>query len=444
MNKYTRVRVDTHDMKTSSLSTQPPKGFRDMYPDDMAVRQWLFNTMRTVSLSFGYQEYDGPIVESIELYKAKSSKELVDQQTFQINDRGGRTLALRPEMTPSLARMVAAKQQELVYPLRLFNIGPRFRYEAPQRGRGREFYQWDADSIGLATPEADADVLALLISFFKKLGFTSTEIVVKVNNRRLMEFKASLLDMKKSDMPRLFSMIDKRDKMDENSWTSYLKEQGLSGQQITNVQSILNDRDISFESEELTATFSLLKDMNVFDYVEFDPSVVRGLEYYTGTVFEVRDRAGKFRALAGGGRYDNLIELFGGSPLSGIGFACGDMVVTELLTEYNKLPQADSFRAVRPDVLVTVFNESMVRTSVAVSVMLRESGVNTTLYPASTVKLDKQLKYADKCGIPLIVIAGPDEIAKNSVVVKDLSNGKQTEVLTNDLAKKIQSMIKTS
>src|SRR3990167_10380386 len=266
---------------------------------------------------------------------------------------------------------------------------------------------------------------------FRRVLFRS--IVVKVNNRRLMEFKASLLDMKKSDMPRLFSMIDKRDKMDENSWTSYLKEQGLSGQQITNLQSILNDRDISFESEELTATFSLLKDMNVFDYVEFDPSVVRGLEYYTGTVFEVRDRAGKFRALAGGGRYDNLIELFGGSPLSGIGFACGDMVVTELLTEYNKLPQADSFRAVRPDVLVTVFNESMVRTSVAVSVMLRESGVNTTLYPASTVKLDKQLKYADKSGIPLIVIAGPDEISQGNVIVKNLTDGRQIELSKNDL-----------
>lgn len=432
------------DNHMNTLSTQPPKGFRDMYPTDMAIRNWLFSSMRDTAQSFGYQEYDGPIVESIELYKAKSSEELVEQQTFQINDRGGRTLALRPEMTPSLARMVAAKQQELTYPLRLFNIGPRFRYEAPQRGRGREFYQWDVDMIGLATPESDAEILAVVISFFKTIGFTSSEIVVKVNNRKLMEFKASLLDIPKSDMPRLFGMIDKRDKMDENTWTSYLKEQGLSGQQITNLQSILNDRDASFESEELTATFSLLKDMDLESYIEFDPSIVRGLDYYTGTVFEVRDRKGAFRALAGGGRYDNLIELFGGTPLSGIGFACGDMVVTELLREYNKLPPAHTLRHSRPDVLVTVFDESSVRKSVSLSVMFREHGIATALYPSSSVKIDKQLKYADKLTIPFVIIAGPNEIAEKHVVIKDLRTGTQYDVCEQDAADKLRSLMNAS
>lgn len=421
-------------------SIQPTKGFRDLYPDDMAIQNWLYGHMRQTARLFGYQEYEGPLVESLDLYAAKSSRELVEKQTFQIKDRGGRTLSLRPEMTPSLARMIAAKQQALGSPLRWFNIGYRFRYEAPQRGRSRQFTQWDVDLIGNATPESDAEILAVAATFLKTLGFNAQEVVIKVNNRRLMEHKASLIDIPKGRINDLFQMIDKRDKMPENEWVTYLKDQGLTGAQITNLQSILADRDISFESEELTATFSSLKDMGLAEYVQFDPGIVRGLDYYTGTVFEARDRAGKFRALIGGGRYDNLIELFGGTPLSGIGFACGDMVVLEMLKEYGKLPSLDKIQS-KPDVFVTIFNNATLRDALKVSTVLRESGIPTELYTDSTIKIDRQLKYADKKGIQFAIIIGPDEVSRQEVMIKDLKSRTQKNISQNDITSYVSAQI---
>lgn len=412
-------------MKTK-LTLQPPKGFRDFYPEDFAVQQWLFSQMKEVSNLFGYVQYDGPLVETIELYAAKSSEELVKEQTFQITDRGGRTLALRPEMTPSLARMIAAKQQELGSPLRWFNIGPRFRYEAPQRGRTRQFTQWDADLIGPTTPEADAEIIALVATFFKKLGFSEQEVVIKVNNRRLMEFKASLLDFPKERIGELFQMIDKKDKMSEQKWLEYIQKQGLSGKQAENLQSILSDRDAAFESEELTQMFSTLKDMGLDKYVEFDPSIVRGLDYYTGTVFEARDRKGDFRAIVGGGRYDNLIELFGGTPLSGIGFACGDMVLLEMLKEYGKIPK--DIPLSNTEILVTLFSSEQTRASIEIATLLRANNISTELFSDSTVKLEKQLKYADRKKIPYATIIGPDEEKKGQVVIKNLESRTQEVV----------------
>ncbi|HLB61045.1 MAG TPA: ATP phosphoribosyltransferase regulatory subunit, partial [Patescibacteria group bacterium] len=281
----------------SYLSTQPVKGFRDFYPDEMAIRNWLFGKMRTISRLYGYQEYDGPVVESVHLYEAKSGEELVKDQTFQMQDKGGRQLALRPEMTPSLARMVAAKQQQLTKPVRWFTIGPRFRYEAPQKGRAREFYQWDIDCLGYSSPLSDAEIIAIACHFFEEIGLTHQEIVIKINNRKLMDFKLSLLEIPLSKRPGVFRLIDKRDKMTHDKWRQYARHVGLSDKQLSALSKLLTDRDVAFESEELTEVFSTLKDLGFSRFVEYDPSVVRGLEYYTGTVFEARDRAGKFRAI---------------------------------------------------------------------------------------------------------------------------------------------------
>lgn len=408
----------------SQLNLQPLKGFRDFYPQEMAFRNWLFGKMRKVSRLFGYQEYEGPILEPVELYEAKSGEELVKKQTFQLEDRSGRKLALRPELTPTLARMVAAKQYELPFPLRWFSIGPRFRYEMPQKGRAREFYQWDADLVGINTPVADAEVIALACRFFQELNLTPKEVVIKINNRRLMDFKLSLLEIPKKLIPEVFRAIDKGN-------LKALKTKGLPDSQILELKKILTDRDFSYESEELTETFSTLKDLGVGEYLEFDPTVVRGLDYYTGTVFEARDKKGKFRAILGGGRYDDLIETFKGRSLSGVGFAAGDMVIEEVLKSYGKYPKDINSNPAK--VLVTVFDESAFRESLRIFTILQSMGINTEIYPDSTARLDKQLKYADRRGIPYAVILGPDEIERKTVTVKNLRTREQKQILEKDL-----------
>lgn len=412
----------------NKLSTQPVKGFRDIYPEEMAIRNWLFQTMRKTAQLFGYQEYDGPILEHLDLYAAKSGKELVQEQTFRMVDRGGRELAMRPELTPSLARMVAAKQGQLVFPLKWFSIGPRFRYEAPQRGRGREFYQFDCDIIGPATPEADAEVIAVAATLLKNLGLTPTDVVIKINSRKMMQHKLSLIDVTEKQTPSIIRAIDRKDKMGQPQWRELLTTEGLTKDQIKNLEKILTDRDVSFESEPLTEVFSTLKDLGVSDYVEYDPSIVRGLEYYTGTVFEARDRKGQFRALLGGGRYDNLVELFGGKSISGIGFASGDMVLLEVLEHYNKIPKQGS---IETQILVTVFNDESTRSSLLLAKQLRGQNINTELFPDASVKLDKQIKYADRKGIPFVAILGPDEVAKNIVTVKNMKTGEQKQLPAN-------------
>ena len=415
----------------NNLSTQPVKGFRDMYPEEMALRNWLFGKMRETAKMFGYQEYDGPILEELSLYAAKSGEELVKEQTFRLTDRGGRELAMRPELTPSLARMVAAKQQQLTYPLRWFSIGPRFRYEAPQKGRGREFYQFDVDLIGPTTPVADAEIIAIAATLLKNLLLTPEEIVIKVNSRSMLQHKLSLIEIPEEKYAGVIRAIDRIDKVSEEKWVEMLEAQDLTKDQIKNLQQMLTDQDVSFESESLTEVFSTLNDLGVREFVEYDPTIVRGLEYYTGTVFEVRDRKGEFRAILGGGRYDNLVELFGGQPVSGIGFACGDMVLLEVLKEFNLLPDVSKLHATPTKVLVTVFDESTVRASLKLANALRTQGVPTELYPDHTVKLDKQIKYADKKGIQFIIVLGPDEIAREIVTIKDLKTGQQDQAPIN-------------
>ena len=409
----------------AKLKFQPVKGTRDFYPQQMAFRNFLFGKMREVSERFGYQEYEGPILEPLALYAAKSGEELVKNQTYTLTDRGGDKLALRPEMTPTLARMVAQKQNELPKPIRWFSIGPRFRYEQPQKGRFREFYQWDIDLIGSSTPETDAEILAIAAEFFKSLGLTSEQIRIKINDRRLMEKKFDLIEIPKNQIPEVLRAIDKKEKMEDKDWQSWLKELGLSELQIKDLEKILQDRDFAQESEELTRIFSTLEDMRIGDYFEFDPGVVRGLDYYTGSVFEARDKDGQFRAILGGGRYDNLVEVVGGTALPGVGFAAGDAVIEEVLKKYDKIPVLPTCYT---KVLVTIFSEGLFRNSIALATQLRQSNIETELYLDPAVKLDKQLKYANQQEIPYVIILGPDEVAKNVVILRDMKTGEQKEI----------------
>ncbi|MFB3907231.1 MAG: histidine--tRNA ligase [Candidatus Eisenbacteria bacterium] len=421
-------------MKRSPI--QAVKGTRDFYPELMAQRSWLYEKIRAVSRRFGYQEYEGPILEAIALYAAKSGDELVKEQAFVLKDRGGDELAMRPELTPTLARMVAARQAQLPRPIRWWSYGPFWRYERPQKGRTREFFQWNIDLLGTEDPRSDAELLAVAASFFLETGLTKDEIVLQVNNRRLMDGALARIgiatggEAKKS----VFRLIDKRDKLPPDAWREYGLSLGLSEAQMDALGRLLTDGDLWRASEELTVLFEMLEGYGVREMVAYEPSVIRGLDYYTGTVFEARDRAGSHRAILGGGRYDNLVADVGGDPIPGVGFAMGDVVVSLLLAERGKLP---SFAPAPARVLVTVFSPEMMLASIRAASALRNAGIDVELYP-EPAKMAKQIRYADQQSIPFAIVIGPDEAAGGTVALKRLATGAQERLTLEEAAAQLR------
>jgi histidyl-tRNA synthetase len=395
--------------------------------------------VRAASQSFGYQECDGPLLETIDLYAAKSGEELVKKQSFVFQDRGGEFLTLRPELTPSLARMIAARQSELTYPLRWWSFGPFWRYEQPQKGRTREFFQWNIDLIGTNSPEADAELIAIAATFLRSVGLGSERVVISINNRRLMESEFDELGILPEKRLDVSNLIDRRSKMEPQKWDEYALEVGLIESQREGLKTILNNDELWKSSEELTRLFAALEALGVKEYVKFDPNIMRGLLYYTGTVFEVFDASGSIkRSLFGGGRYDNLLEDVGGQPLSGIGFAMGDVGMGIFLQENELLPD---FAETPAPVLVTVFDQSLLLKSYALAAELRGQGLNITVYP-EVAKLQKQFKFADKMKMKAALVLGPEEDAKGQVIVKNLSNGEQTAVARESLFETVRNLLK--
>lgn len=418
---------------------QAVKGTRDFYPEQMAIRMWLYNTMREVSESFGYQEYEAPILESLDLYAAKSGEELVKEQSYAFTDRGGNEITLRPELTPSLARMIAQKQNELSFPVRWWSFGPMWRYERPQKGRTREFFQWNVDMLGVSSPEADAENAAVLATFFQRVGLTPQQVIIKVNNRRLMDDRFDALDVAAEKRPAVSSWVDRRDKMSPESWTEYGKEIGLSPEQITKVKEMLADKDLWKQSTELTRFFAVIDVLDLRQYFEFDPSIMRGLLYYTGTVFEAWEVGGDIkRSILGGGRYDNLTRDVGGEPIPGTGFAMGDVVIGLILEKYGLLPKDLSINPA--PILVTVFDEDRLLESFKLASELRRAGLKAVCYPEA-VKLPKQFKYADRIGAKVTLVLGPDEVEKGRVAVKDLVKSEQVSVPREALIDTLKSIL---
>jgi histidyl-tRNA synthetase len=411
----------------------PVKGTRDYYPADMAFRNWLYSRAREVSRKFGYQEFEAPFLETLELYAAKSGEELVKEQAFVFQDRGGEEITLRPELTPSLARMISARIGQLTFPVRWWSFGPFWRYERPQKGRTREFFQWNLDLIGVDNPQADAEIAAVICEFFRSVELTPRDVKLQVNNRRLMEGALAGLGMRDEVRTAAFRLIDKKEKMDPSAWEAYALESGMAAEQVRGLQSLLANRDLWTQSGELKEFFSAMESFGVRDYIEYNPAVVRGLDYYTGTVFEARDTAGEFRAILGGGRYDNLVGDVGGGRIPGVGFAMGDLIIGLFLKKSGKEPL---LKVVPADVLVTTFSDTERDAAMKIAQELRKSGIAVEWYP-SAERLPKQLKYADALGIPLAVIAGPDEIREGKATLKDLAARDQVTVRTEDLAQEI-------
>jgi len=402
------------------------KGTRDFYPEQMAIRSWLYQTAKEVAESFGYQEWEAPLLETLDLYAAKSGEELVKEQSYVFTDRGGNEITLRPELTPSLARLIAQKQQQLTFPLRWWSFGPFWRYESPQKGRTREFFQWNVDMLGPNTPEADAENVAVLATFFQRVGLTPNEVMILVSDRRLINTQFDKFEVAKEIRPAVSSWIDRREKMSPDEWKAYAKKVGLSESQFENLRAMLNDKELWKQSPEQVRFYAAIEALGLSHFVQFDPSIMRGLLYYTGTVFEAWEVGGEIRrSILGGGRYDKLLSDVGGDPLPAVGFAMGDVVITLLLEKYGLLPE--NLDASPAPVLVTVFDEERQLASLKLAARLRSAGLKVVVYPEA-VKLGKQFKYADRIRAKVTLVLGPDEAEKGQVAVKNLLSGEQVTV----------------
>jgi histidyl-tRNA synthetase len=415
------------------------RGTRDYYPEEMAIRNWLYQTIRQVSASYGYQEWEAPMLETITLYAAKSGEELVNQQSFVFPDRGGEMLTLRPELTPSLARMVAQRQTQLVFPLRWWSWGPFWRYERPGRGRTREFFQWNIDLIGVDSPEADAELIAIAATYLKQVGLSPQNAVILINDRQLINSELDALDVPTEKLTEFLNLIDRRGKMVPSEWDANALDLGMNSSQLVGMKDFLNNPELWKISQTLVRVFSALEAMGVIEYVRFDPNTIRGLLYYTGTVFEAYALNSDIkRALLGGGRYDNLMSQVGAEPLPAVGFAMGDLAIGLLLESLGLVPKEIS--KTPAEILVTVFDSERQKDSLAISAELRQAGFNVICITEPS-KLPKQFKYADRIGASVVVVIGPDEATNNQVTIKDLANTTQQTIKRSQVSLEIKKLL---
>ncbi len=419
----------------------PVKGTRDYYPEDMAFRNWLYENIRQVSSSFGYQEWEAPMLETIALYAAKSGDELVNQQSFVFPDRSGEMLTLRPELTPSLARMVAQRETRLTLPLRWWSWGPFWRYERPARARTREFFQWNIDLIGVDTPEADAELIAIAAEFLKTLGLSSKNAVILVNDRKLTNESLAALDVPVEKRTDFLNLIDRRGKMAPAEWDANAIDLGLNPKQLSGLKIFLDDARQWEKSEALVRVFDALQALGAGEFARYDSNTIRGLLYYTSIVFEAYALNSEIkRALLGGGRYDNLMEQVGGEPLPATGFAMGDLAIGMLVESLGLVPK--EIRKPAAEVFVSIFDTQRQAASIALARELRQTGLKVICNP-EVAKLPKQFKYADRMGVKVVVVIGPDEAANNQVTIKDLASATQQTIPREKAVVEINKLVES-
>ena len=417
------------------LSVQPYKGTRDFYPADMKLRNWFFGKVRSTLQRACFDEYDGPMLESLDLYAAKSGEELAKEQTYNFTDRGGRGLAIRPEMTPTVARMVAGKMGELNYPLKWFCISNMYRYERPQRGRLREFWQLNVDIFGCDTFEADLDVIQSAINVLRAYGADESMFCVHINNRRFFnDVIAAIAGTDAEGARRVSKVVDRKNKVTREAYENAMRELGLSDEQIEKIDalyamSVEEATALCPDSQgamELSALFDALQQTGLDKYCTFDFGIIRGLDYYTGTVFEVFDLAPENnRAMFGGGRYDNLVGLFvKNAKISGVGYGMGDVTLENFLVTHNLVPDLSNEGT---KVLVTRFDDVPYEAYVKLADTLREAGVTASLYLGNK-KFGKQIDYAVRGNYSHVAIMGSSEREAGEVKLKNLQTREEITV----------------
>jgi histidyl-tRNA synthetase len=422
------------------MQTKALPGFREFYPADLALRSHIFRTWRAVAARYGLEEYDGPPLEPLELYTAKSGDEIVGQ-LYNFIDKGGREVALRPEMTPTLARMVAARANGMKKPIRWFAIPQLFRYERQQRGRLREHFQLNCDLIGEPGPLGDAEVIALAIDVMRAFGLGPEDVRVRVSDRRVLRTLLAGAGVTEAQLDTAYGAVDKIERIDRPALAAQLEAAGLASASIDRVFEIAALRGLAdveaalalvpggeAAAPPLRELVRALEAMGLADFVEVDLTIVRGLAYYTGTVFELFDAGRSLRAICGGGRYDSLLQALAGVDLPAQGFGMGDVVLTELLRDRGLLPETPS----SIDAFLAGVTEDDLPHVLRLAHDLRDAGLRVE-YALNTQAVGRQLKLADARTARLAVVIGPDDRARGEVMVKDLQAKSQRAVARQDV-----------
>jgi histidyl-tRNA synthetase len=429
-----------------ALSTQPYKGARDFYPEDKRLQNYMFGVWRDVAEHFGYEEYDAPVLEPLEIYLAKTGEEIVKEQTYSFKDRGGRQVVIRPEMTPTVSRMVAARRQELAYPLRWYSIPNLWRYERPQRGRLREHWQLNVDIFGVPGTQAEYEIITMVDAMFKAFGADAKTYEIRLNSRKLIDDAlATYLGFNKTEAHAISKLIDRQAKMERAKFIAAVdavcdpkaREAGV----VEKLLALLAVDDLSRlpkelrehgSAKELEALLAQLQQAGMTN-TRFDIGLMRGFDYYTDIVFEVFDtHPDNNRSMLGGGRYDGLVGLFGAAPVAGVGFGWGDVTLANFLELHHLLPDFTSATDVYAALIGNV--EAEARQPVA---KLRAAGLNVAVGPAGK-KLGDQIKVADKKAIPFVLIIGANELKTGIYTLKNLKTGKQAAGSLAELAKQVR------
>ncbi len=429
------------------MKIPPVKGTRDFYPEQMRLRNWIIDGWKNASIRNGFLEYDGPIFEYLKMYQVKSGDEIVEQ-LFSFEDRGQRSLAIRPEITPTLARMVNQQINSLPRPIKWFSVPRVCRAERPQKGRLREFFQWNIDIIGVDELIADAEVIFCSIDYMRQVGLSSDDVVAKISSRKMLAAILDLIGVAPQELTGVYTTMDKRAKLSDEAFEELLAKQLPDKQKQTEiiklmaVSSIGEIEDIFELNEaaqaavdELKELFRLLDMMGVSDFYSFDISIVRGLAYYTGVVFEVHDKLGELRAVCGGGRYDNLLKDFGGPSVSATGMGMGDCVLEILLENKGLLDSAREPLGV--DYYIAALDKELVEASFEIAAKLRAKGLSAE-FAYKPIKMKKLMKQASTLGAMHCVILGQEFIESKELVVKNMDSKEQENMSLDALLAQVR------
>lgn len=427
-------------------------GFREFYPDALAKRNHIFRLWRQTANCYGFQEYDAPVLEPLDLYKAKSGDE-IEKQLFSFVDKGGREVAMRPEMTPTVCRLVGEKASTLKRPIKWFSIAEFYRYERMQKGRGRCFYQFNADIFGESGPEAETELIGLLVQCLCAFGLTSEDFYVRLSDRNLWFYYLEALGLDEERIRGVLGAVDKYEKLGDDAFRDYTERFGaLDVTMMNRILAFLQIKSLAalegvvagLGGEKLAARLAdwrmllgNLEAMGLGNYVAVDLGVVRGLAYYTGFVFEAFDRKGELRALAGGGRYDNLVGKLGYGDLPAVGFAIGDMTFALLLEQRGLMPNLVQ----APDVYCVIGGATERRAAFGTIQALRAAGYRVD-YPIRDVGFGKQFKAAAESGARVAVIFGQDEVARGAVKLRDLRERTEREVPLPEVCGSVTELFK--
>ena len=423
------------------IDLQPVKGTRDFFPEELRLRNWLFEIWRRTSVQAGFEEYDTCVLEHEDLYIRKAGDE-ISKQLFSFEDKSGRRLSLRPEMTPSLARLILQHNKSLSFPIKWFSMPQCFRYERMTKGRRREHFQWNADIIGQPHILAEAEILMLLISACESMGLTKKEFKVFINDRRILNAILTQINVPEDLHSTVMVILDKRDKISSEALVAMLEDTGMSAKQVGQLNEYLSNTDLKDLEENLSDTTGVEQLHSLMDmmdtsgcsgYLKFDISIVRGLSYYTGAVFEVNSPEKKHRAICGGGRYDSLLSAFGGETVPAVGFGFGDVVVLDVLKELGRFPELPR----KLDYTIIPFASEQVGIALKIAAKLRMRGAVVDCN-FSMKKMKKTMRQANESGAAKAILLFPEELAEDKVVIRDMILHEQKPVKIADLISKAE------